>query len=220
VIALVTYDAIRLPCGLVLPTMTAELPLTLLADGSGDAVIGDRCLAWTGPAGPVVVRSVREWAPAHVRCGRVAADEFAALSDALPAPAAVGIDAALVALIRSEPTAAVAGLLGRGPGLTPAGDDVLAGFLLGARAFGLDGAQTRAAIAVMAAGRTTELSAALLWHAARGDCIPEVAAVLADPSGSALAELLRVGHTSGAALAIGLSAASASLRAGKSGEAA
>jgi len=123
--------------------------------------------------------------------------------------------------VTSEPAAAVAGLLGCGPGLTPAGDDVLAGFLLGATAFGLESSHMRAAIAAMAADRTTALSAALLRHAARGECISEVAAVLADPTGSTLGELLRVGHTSGAALAIGLAAAaSASLYAGKSGEAA
>ena len=208
-VALLAHDAVRLPCALVLPTTAAELPLTSIADGSCDAVIGDNCLAWTGPAGTVVVRSVREWAPARVRAGGISARSLAVLFDALPAPAALGIDGALLTLLRTEPAAAVAGLLGLGPGLTPAGDDVVAGFLLGARALGLaaTAARARAAVAAMVDDRTTALSAELLWHAARGECVDELAAVVADPSAPALSALLRVGHTSGAALATGLAAA-------------
>jgi hypothetical protein len=247
VVALLAHDAVRLPCSLLLPTIAAELPLTSIAGGAmvgdamvgdamvgdamvgdamvGDAMVGDDCLAWTGPAGPVVVRAVREWAPAQVRPGRVAAEALAALRDALPTPADLGIDGALVRLLTTEPTAAVAGLLGRGPGLTPAGDDVLAGFLLGARAFGLDAAGARATVAAMAPIHTTALSAALLWHADRGECISEVAVVAAALTGltdhkpiehgltghcgleHALGRLLDVGHTSGGALALGLAAA-------------
>ena len=66
-----------------------------------------------------------------------------------------------------------------------------------------------AATAALAPVRTTALSAALLWHAARGECVDEVAAVAAALSGrldvdAALRRLLDVGHTSGAALAAGL----------------
>lgn len=206
VVALLAHDAVRLPCALVLPTTAAELPLISVADGSGDAVFGDGQLAWTGPAGLVVVRSVREWSPAKVRLDQPAAGVLAALRGALPGPATLGIDGTLLADLITKPAAAVAGLFGRGPGLTPAGDDVLAGFLLGARAFGLDAARVRAAIAV-APARTTALSAALLWHAARGECVDEVAAVVADPSGPVVGRLLRIGHTSGAALATGLATA-------------
>lgn len=212
VVALLAHDAVRLPCALVLPTTAAEVPLTCVADGSSDAVLGDGQLAWTGPAGAVVVRSVREWSPAKVRPGRPAAGVLAALRGALPSPDALGIDGALLADLITNSAAAVAGLLGRGPGLTPAGDDVLAGFLLGTRAFGLDAARVRAAVAGLAPGRTTALSAALLWHAARGECVDGVAAVLADPSGPAVGRLLWIGHTSGAALAAGL--ATAALNAG------
>jgi hypothetical protein len=207
VIALLAHDAVRLPCALVLPTTAAELPLTSIADGSGNALIGDGCLAWAGLAGPVVVRSVREWAPAKIRAGQVVARVLAALHDALPAPADLGIDGALLTLLTTEPATAVVALLGCGPGLTPAGDDVLAGFLLGARAFGLEAAGVRAAVAAVAPIRTTALSAALLWHAARGECGDSFAALVADPSGRAVSALLRTGHTTGAALAIGLAAA-------------
>jgi Protein of unknown function (DUF2877) len=230
VVALLAHDAVRLPCALLLPSTAAEVPLTSIADGAAsDATVGAGCVAWTGSAGPIVVRAVREWAPARVptapaRVRRkparswAAADVLQALRAALPTTAALGIDGALLALLTSEPAAAVAGLLGRGPGLTPAGDDVLAGFVLGARAFGLDAAGVLAEVAATAPARTTAVSAALLWHAARGECVDEVAAVLADPSGPTVARLLRVGHTSGAALATGLS--TAALRAEKAGEAA
>jgi hypothetical protein len=215
------HDAVRLPCAVVLPTSSAEVPLTRLADSAGDVLVGDGCLTWTGAAGRVVVRAVREWAPAMVRPGSHAAGDFAELLDAMPGPGELPGWEPLLTMLTTEPAAAVAGLLGRGPGLTPAGDDMLAGFLLGARAFGLDVPEARAAVAAMAPARTTGLSAALLWHAARGECVEEVAAVLTDPSGPAMAALLRVGHTSGAALAAGLwTAALAALDAGQAGEAA
>jgi hypothetical protein len=97
-------------------------------------------------------------------------------------------------------------LLGRGPGLTPAGDDVLAGLLAGRAAYGPDDRALADAICALAPSRTTALSAALLRHAARGECIPEVAAFTAaltgaGPVGPAAARLLAVGHTSDGARA-------------------
>jgi hypothetical protein len=160
VLALLTHDAVRLPCSLLLPTTRAELPLTLVADPNGgafggDAMIGDNRLAWTGPAGPVVVRAVREWAPARVTRCRAQPEALAALRGALPDPAVLGIDGALLPMLTTEPAAAVTGLLGCGPGLTPAGDDVLAGFLVGARAFGLEAGSVRAAVAALEIGRAS-----------------------------------------------------------------
>lgn len=103
-------------------------------------------------------------------------------------------------------------LLGRGPGLTPSGDDVLAGYLVGAAAFGLAADDVRRLVESQAARRTTTLSAALLRHAAAGETIPQVINLLDALAGRrplepALAELRAVGHTSGAALASGLIAA-------------
>ena len=212
VLALLAHDAVRLPCALLLPTTRAELPLTSLGPAAGTPVVGDGVLTWTGPAGPVVVRAVREWGPTRACPGTVVASALTALCAGLPPPAALGVDAELVARLAGDPARAVARLLGRGPGLTPAGDDVLAGFLVGARAFGLDARRMRAVTAALAAGRTTALSAALLGHAARGECIDEVAAVVAALTGHgypepALGRLLAVGHTSGAALGVGLAAA-------------
>jgi hypothetical protein len=63
--------------------------------------------------------------------------------------------------------------------------------------------------------RTTDLSAALLRRAVRGESIPQVSRLLRTISGSkwqgrldqTLDGLVRVGHTSGAALATGVLAA-------------
>jgi hypothetical protein len=261
VLAVLTHDAVRLPCGLVLPTTSAELPLTSLAPahsmilesytcgnmhnspGSWGIVIGSGEVRWSGPDGPVVVRAVREWAPARPVRGEVAASALAEVRSvlgraglsgsglscsglsgtALNAAGTNGADAVVsswlaelgaAACDQGAATAAAMRLLGSGPGLTPSGDDVLAGFLAGAAAFGIGAAALREAVAVLAPARTTALSAALLWHAARGECIHELAGLAAvltgqgcsqpGEAGRAVSRLVSVGHTSGAALALGL----------------
>jgi len=263
-LAVLAHDAVRLPCGLVLPTTSAELPLSSLAvpsltqpslalpslalpspDTLVEFLVGDGAVSWTSPAGPVVVRAVREWAPARPGRGEVAASALAAartrlngagLNGAALAGADPGIDSQLLAGLAAaagdrDASAATAGcLLGNGPGLTPSGDDVLAGFLTGAAAFGLDASELREAIADLAPAGTTALSAALLWHAARGECIDEVAAVAAvlsgpqrigaEQIGRAVSRLRSVGHTSGAALALGLVTAAESALLATTGRAA
>jgi hypothetical protein len=94
-------------------------------------------------------------------------------------------------------------LAGRGSGLTPAGDDLLIGFVAGLRLLH-DRADEAHRIATSAAQLTTALSATLLRHAALGD-LPEPAhAALerADPH-----PLLDFGHSSGAAVLLGLALA-------------
>ena len=247
VLVVLCHDAVRLPCGLLLSTTSAEVPLTSLAPHpaalgaarSASFMVGDGAVSWMCPAGPVVVRAVREWAPARPVQGEVAASAVAAvrtvLADTGLSGADSGTDSETMAGLADAAhdydasLAVAARLLGSGPGLTPSGDDVLAGFLAGAFAFGLDAAALRQAIEVLAPARTTALSAALLWHAARGECIDELAAVagvltgqrLSGPelgtpglggpeldrpeeAGRAVSRLLSVGHTSGAALALGL----------------
>ena len=101
-------------------------------------------------------------------------------------------------------------LVGLGPGLTPAGDDVLAGALVAGSATGdprLDGwrVDTEAALARR---RTTAVSRALLHHALGGWATPELAdfvtAACAGEADACLDRLLAVGHSSGAALASGV----------------
>ena len=105
---------------------------------------------------------------------------------------------------------AVEALAGLGPGLTPAGDDVLAGVLLVARARGGPAAEP-ALVHAAAEARTNDVARAFLAWAARGQSIAPVhdlltAAVTSDRAGatSALRRLLAVGHSSGADLAFGL----------------
>jgi len=123
--------------------------------------------------------------------------------------------------------AVVGRLLGVGPGLTPSGDDVLAGVLLAAWSFGLAAGHLRTAVLDAAPAGTTDLSAALLGCAGRGESIPEVSALVrafSKATGSArsvddaLGALGRVGHTSGAALATGVvAAAQVAARVGRRG---
>jgi Protein of unknown function (DUF2877) len=124
---------------------------------------------------------------------------------------------------------AVRQLVGRGLGLTPGGDDVIAGALCGLHATGATGGARLLAAATLenVTERTTLLSADLLRLAADGDACLEVLGVLRAahqardvlrPNQSALRvaidRLLRVGHTSGADLATGLAVG---LRAGARG---
>lgn len=118
-------------------------------------------------------------------------------------------------------------LLGRGPGLTPEGDDLLAAVagtlaVLGPAAGWDRSVLTRflAALAVPAPERTTALSATLLELATRRQLIEPAARLLdLDPDGeeawpSALARLERLGHGSGRAYAAGIAATTRLLAAG------
>ncbi len=113
---------------------------------------------------------------------------------------------ALSRLAQGLPTA-VRSLLGLGDGLTPVGDDVLAGWLVTARAAGRDPAPVAAAVTAEA-HRTTALSATLLADAADGQCLPELRTLLLelralrDPA-SAVDRLAGVGHTSGLGMLLG-----------------
>lgn len=104
-----------------------------------------------------------------------------------------------------------AALVGSGPGLTPRGDDVLAGALVAAHATDdprLPGWRRETGRALRTC-RTTAVSHALLTHAMDGYAVPQLAALLTtlctdrDP-GSALDRLRAVGHTSGQALLDGV----------------
>lgn len=216
VLAILAYDAVRLPCGLLLPRTSAEMPLTALVPpwpAIAACTVGGGAVSWAGPGGPVEIKPVRQWAPARVPPGVVVPAAVARVVAALPDPTSAGVDRVLLSgLGEAGQASLVPRLLGRGPGLTPSGDDVLAGFLIGSRAFGLDGAGLRREVSRRAPDSTTALSAALLWHAIQGECIGQAAALAGVLSGRGVPEpavdnLLAVGHTSGAALAWGLTVA-------------
>jgi hypothetical protein len=110
-------------------------------------------------------------------------------------------------------------LLGRGPGLTPLGDDVLAGWFAARAAAGHPDHALAAAVR-RRLGVTTLLSATLLDCAVRGEALPQLAAWLADPGPTTTEALLAVGATSGAGLLAGAGLALASLTTDSPGRAA
>lgn len=94
-------------------------------------------------------------------------------------------------------------LTGLGPGLTPAGDDALAGILLVAGSY-----DRQAAVQAADRARTNDIARAFLAWAARGQSIEPVHRLLgatdARRARQALDDLRRFGHSSGADLALGL----------------
>lgn len=225
VIALLTRDATRIPCGLVLAVPSAVTPLDRVC---GPVLVGGGQVR-IGAMGVRMTRTIPCGAPEGVTADP---DQLARTAVEL---AAVGFDEhdpGLVDILRSgraDATAAhLAGsLIGAGSGLTPSGDDLLAGFLVGAISFGVPVERLREAVLAHPAGATTDLSSALLGYAARGESTPEVSAFVLALSSvrsdavPALGDLLRVGHTSGVALATGVhSAGVASLGATPPGNAA
>lgn len=137
----------------------------------------------------------------------------AALAACPPPPAA--LTAGLVALRRGDEDRGVATLAGRGEGLTPAGDDVLAGYAAWRHAAGAP-----AGLAGRAAGRCSPIGLAYLRCADRGELVEPAAALLAAlaagdaPLSARRARALRVswGASSGVALLWGMAAAAASPR--------
>jgi hypothetical protein len=93
-------------------------------------------------------------------------------------------------------------LLGRGPGLTPLGDDVLAGWLATRAAAGRPDPVLASAVR-RRLGVTTLLSATLLDCALHGEVLPQLADWLAGPTTRTTDALLAVGATSGAGLLTG-----------------
>ena len=224
VVAVLAADAVRLPFGLVLPTSSRERPL----DRCGrQAYVGNSTVVLDG----LRVRWARWWQPPRPRPPQALESPFAVASVAaglrvhLPGPvraASADLVHALHAGDREAAEAAADRLVGLGPGLTPAGDDLLAGLLLGS-AF-LEGALPPAELAAFvehvtrrATGGTTAVSAALLGAAAEGTGYPEAVAFVnavgghGDPA-AALARLCGIGSSSGRDLACGVLAA-ASVRA-------
>jgi hypothetical protein len=216
VLCLAAPDAVRLPCAVVLD---GPLP----AVGSTGSVAGS-VGAGELRVGALTARIGRWWRPPRPRgLGRIPARAVAAaLTTAVPDPldrpgraALAGLVAALAS--SSNVDGSVARLLGRGPGLTPLGDDVLAGALVTLVGAGVPVADRLAAVVrAAAAARTTAVSQALLSHATYGECIPELAGLLVaardgGPLEPAVDSLLRIGHSSGAGLVHGVAAALAVL---------
>ena len=178
-VCVATHTAVRLPHAVVVDTLPgADLVVerSCLTDGSRRW----RVSRWWSPSRPRVVGALRTPAP----------DDWMVVD---------GLDRdAVVSLVVDR-------LLGGGPGLTPAGDDVLAGALVAAWATNDPMADELRVVTRrrLTPGRTTAVSRGMLTAAWDGYCCPELAAYIADPV-TAERGLLAVGHSSGRALRAGV----------------
>ncbi|HKH18297.1 MAG TPA: DUF2877 domain-containing protein [Solirubrobacteraceae bacterium] len=209
---------------LVAPSRAPRGPLTLLVGGleragpAPGAPVRVVRAARGGLSGALVIGSLRIGLDGAVACAASAPSPLragwrgalAAALGQLPGPPEE-LAGGLAALRRGALDEAVERLAGRGSGLTPAGDDVLAGFAAWRRA---DGAAP--ALAARAAGRSSPIGLAYLRCAERGEP-PELAdrALRAIREGDAglagirARALSRWGASSGAAILWGIAAAAA-----------
>lgn len=194
-VGVLSARAVHVPCGIrtTLPELPPLDPGATVTSGGGVLALGTLRVR--------VVRVVDATPRARWSGGAPASVRATGVEEELPA-------AALAALRAGDP-AAVAALLGRGSGLTPLGDDVLCGWLATSRPLDDPARPAVAAEALrLAPTRTTRFSAELVACAVAGETIPQFRRLLdalaaRDAVATALADLLRVGHTSGAGLALG-----------------
>lgn len=192
-LGLVSASATRVPCALwsTIPDLAVLGPASVRVEG-GVLHVGDhevRVTRVTDVSVPTAAGYESTWSPASLVLHGLGAD--------LPTDG------------RLTP-GHLDRLLGRGPGLTPLGDDVLAGW------FAARAAADRPDLVLAAAvrrrlGLTTLLSATLLDCAIRGEVLPQVAFWLSDPTPTTTEALLAVGATSGAGLLAGAQLALTSL---------
>ena len=218
-------DAVRLPNG-----VTVTKPAHAVRSSAGErCVVGDGRLE----IGNLRASIVRWWDP-HPALVAVSAETVNRMSeDARKRFSCVDDGGLGKALISNDPGAvrhAMCGLLGKGEGLTPEGDDVLVGVLAGLRllgpALGVPGADGMLAamapiVLTEAPFRTTALSAALLRHAVAGEVADPVGAFIQALTGRGdmaviIEDLSKMGNTSGIATACGVLLAANFLGEGRS----
>ena len=221
-LAVVSADALRLPCAVVIGARSADAPFSGWRAGA-PALVGAGAVRVQGAS----VRVARWWAPrrplplvasagAAVRVGAVEG-----LLPPLAGAAAEPLERLLALANRPRPAVEIVragrALVGLGPGLTPDGDDLLAATLLTLSAAPMGtparrlGHRLADAVTGPGAPATTTLSATLLAHAAAGDGLPEAVDLVDALAGrgrahdlaGVVARLVAVGHSSGAALAHG-----------------
>ena len=197
-VGVLSASASAVPCGV--RTLLPRLAPTVAAGdscavGSGRIALGDlevRVGRVVEYAVPPLDAETALWARDHLRAPEL---------DELPSEA--------LALLAAADPACVPALLGFGSGLTPLGDDVLAGWLGAMVAAGHPGRHALAVeVARLAPARTTLFSATLLGCALRGEVLPEYAALVGAlgrrDHQQQVERLAAVGHTSGRGLLLGL----------------
>ena len=216
VLVIGTGDAVRLPNGIAVAAPSRQRPLRTIRHGD-TATVGDGAVSFPSLHLPVV----RWWDPvppvAAADSGSVLA-AVASLQGVVPVMEDHGLRRGLADGDDRAALEAARSLIGRGDGLTPEGDDLVAGTVAGFLLIGRSlGALAIAGVVAAVEGpildhvsrATTAFSAALLAHAFRGEvAVPAAALVSAlagwgDPAGAAR-ELMKVGHSSGPALAAGI----------------
>lgn len=200
VLAVETSDAVGLPCAVRLGVPSGSNPFDRVRRGAPSSV-GRHGVT----IGALTVQVTRWWAPRRPRSAvspagacwlaTILAEHPPLLPDSWWTRRP---DVTPVAAVRVAPDAMPAhatevavdaerwaGLVGWGPGLTPAGDDILAGMLVALHHRPAERDRLAAAVLPHATRRTTALGATLLREAAAGHGVPallDLADLLADPS--------------------------------------
>lgn len=216
-IALLRPAAIRLPMGVCVAAEELPVAGTDVRVGHGMISVPDR--TW---------QAVRWWDPRpHLPADALLHGGGALIDIVLDEPVSAfghprSEALSVAAALASGDTGPALDVIGLGPGLTPAGDDIVAGALAVLALAGRLDDTVRDAIHRHAQTNTAALSAALLLAAGRGQMIPQAARVLTslavdEPAArlrSAADGLFAVGSTSGHDLCAGMAGALASLSAG------
>ncbi len=216
VLVVSTADAVRLPNSVVIGPSASDRPFRAIRPGE-TALVG---------AGAVVFAALRveavRWFDPHptlpasdrASVGRAAAS----LDGVVVSMPDHGLEEALILDDDRAALEAARRLIGFGDGLTPSGDDLVAGMVSGMLLMG-GSLHAGSAVAMVrrlerpfgdwAATATTSLSASLLGHAFRGEVATPAALLLSALAGRgnpvvAAAALHAVGHSSGPALAAGV----------------
>jgi hypothetical protein len=193
------------------PGMNVRLGRTLRVESAGVVVKLDTAAAWSPR---VLTMDASRWPSRAARCATLIGRYRVAgglESLAVAGPALDGLAAAVTRSDRASALRSARGLIGLGPGLTPSGDDALAGVETALHAVGHPVAGFLQAATDDLDTRTTMVSAAMLRHAARGDAAERVHFLLAallsgadEDLADAIGAAVRWGATSGSDLLAGV----------------
>jgi hypothetical protein len=216
VVVVSTSDATRLPNSVEIPATADENLFQSVQHGAAVEVGWGRVMLKD-----LAVSVARWWDPRPALPEMEIEDlatVIAGLPSTVPAVDSSGLHTALSLCSPTSLLAAAKPLIGKGEGLTPEADDYLAGALASTRLLSealnhrpgtamLD--RTARLIAKLADARTTTFSAALIQHALRGQVAAPAGALLRAFAGrgdvaAAHEELVKIGHSSGPALAAGM----------------